>query len=102
MLLPIKLRVPSIGLVLDAEIEVPDEIFRKSNVRESGEFFTDPELRLRWRKSARTLARMRHKGKLQAFEPTPGNYLYKVADIEAIEQGRGAPRQAAPRARRAV
>lgn len=95
MLVPIKLRVPSLGLVLDAEVEVPDSLVAGA----APTTLTDAELRVRWRRSARTLARLRNAGKLLFVEPTPGNYLYKLADIEAIEQGRGQSRQAAPRAR---
>ena len=86
MRIPATVRIAALGLELAAEIELPDDAFRSAPATETP-FLSDVDLRRRWKRSARTLARMRAEGKLPFSEPRPRTYLYAVADVEAIERG---------------
>ena len=51
-------------------------------------FITSNELAARWRCKIDSLARWRREGKDPPFYKINGNILYKMADIEAMEQAR--------------
>ena len=51
-------------------------------------FITSNELATRWRCSLESVTRWRREGKDPPFYKINGNILYKMADIEAMEQAR--------------
>ena len=72
------------GATFEALVEVPDDILRPAPAESDA--FDNAELCERWRCSSRTLGRLRDAGRLPFSKPSPRKFLYRRADVEALEE----------------
>ncbi|SMX37441.1 helix-turn-helix transcriptional regulator [Maliponia aquimaris] len=57
----------------------------------SAKFLIEPELAKRWKKTRRTIQRMRSNGSGPAYHRIGGSILYKIEDVEAYEAAARVP-----------
>jgi hypothetical protein len=86
------LSIPSLGFSIPVEVELVPETLPAAE----SETITEAALRARWKRSARTLKRLRDQGRLPYLQPTPRCFLYKLEDVRKHEAAnyRGADRRA--------
>ena len=89
------LSVPALGFSVPVEVELNPADTRAA----ADEMIDDAALRIRWKRSARTLKRLRDQHRLPYVQPTPRCFLYRLADVRAYEAAnyRGASRLAVRR-----